>query len=123
MLAGIEAKDSGEPGELEKSVLFQLQALFASLQVGTVTHDYGLLHAVVGLSSSYQTPACTSMHAWLFPTSSVMLIPTRFPLLVVVQTSEKKSSDTLSFCKTLTDYSGEPIRLQVHTHTDTWRDI
>lgn len=83
-------------------------------------HDSCLLQAVVGLGSSYQTPACTSMHAWLFPTSSVMLIPTRFPLLVVVQTSEKKSSDTLSFCKTLTDYSGEPIRLQVHTHTDTW---
>lgn len=39
------------------------------------------------------------------------------PPLVVVQTSEKKSSDTLSFCKTLTDYSGEPIRLQARTLT------
>lgn len=28
------------------------------------------------------------------------------------QTSEKKACDTLSFCRTLTDYSGEPLRLQ-----------
>jgi len=55
---GLLAVDVKESTNLETSVLFQLQALFAFLQ-----------------------------------------------------TSEKKYSDTLAFCKSLTDYTGEPLRL------------
>ena len=37
----------------------------------------------------------------------------RHGLFALLQTSEKKAADTLSFCRSLTDYSGEPLLLQV----------
>jgi ubiquitin C-terminal hydrolase len=44
-------------------------------------------------------------------------------LFALLQTSEKKAADTLAFCRSLTDYSGEPLLLHEQKDVDEFATL